>query len=120
MGYSMHSYSSSFFLPKEYAGLALKAIHTLNGKWEESKKSDTLREAFLEWGWDAEESEDGDINYLFFSGDKYYNDDLLFEAIAPYVKGGSYLAVMGEDDFIWRWYFDGQKCIEQSAEIVWK
>jgi hypothetical protein len=117
MGYSMDLYSCSFFIPKEYLGLALKAVQSLN--MYGGKESDLVK-VFSEWGWEAEESTDGDICNLYFVGEKFRDDDLLFEALAPYVKAGSWVAMIGEDHNFWRWYFDGERCTEQSGEIVWK
>lgn len=117
MGYSMDQMDHSFFLPKEYFGLALQAVQALNMY---GTRSDDLVKVFAEWGWEAEVSPDGDICDLYFIGEKFRDDDLLFEALGPYVKEGSYLVMIGEDHNFWRWYFDGERCTEQSGEIVWK
>lgn len=137
MGYYVKNTESYFFIPKEYHGMALQAIkdfmlktYTADGgmqvirsfPWintDEVVNSETLKDALYAWRWDAHTDENGDITYLSFDGEKLGEEELLFDVIAPYVKEGSYIVMQGEDNFTWRWYFDGKTYRDQAARIVW-
>lgn len=85
----------------------------------------TLEEALAEWRWPCYcEPEDPPTDGLAtvireFTGEKLGDDVLLFSAIAPFVKAGSYAEMRGEDDLHWRWVFDGDTCTEMDGELVW-
>jgi len=121
---------------------ALAAIHALMGKvdelgeggrWSDGKcvekwfswvdtgvvlKATELSEAMQGWGWPIDEDETtGDVTDIYFYGEKAGQEELLFKAIAPFVKDGSYIEMVGEDGSIWRWLFKGGKCVEQNATV---
>jgi len=54
-----------------------------------------------------------ELNY----GSKIGQEQLFFEAIAPYIGKGSYINWVGEDNLMWQWYFNGKELIEKSAII---
>jgi hypothetical protein len=87
---------------------------------EEVIHAKTLMEALWAWRWEPALDEAGNIEYLYFQGEKWGDDDKLFRAIAPFVKCGSYVAFRGEDGLMWRFLFEGGKIKEQTAEIVWR
>ncbi len=138
MGYYVKNTESHFFIPKEYHGMALQAIRDFMLKtytadsgmqvirsfpWvntDEVVNSETLKDALYYWRWDPYTDENGDITDLSFDGEKLGEDELLFGVIAPYVKEGSYIVMQGEDNYTWRWYFDGKTYRDQAARIVWK
>jgi hypothetical protein len=138
MGYYVKNTESHFFIPKEYHGMALQAIkdfmlktYPADGGVESIRSfphvdtdnvvnSDRLQDALLAWRWDAYTDENGDITDLSFDGEKLGEDEFFFRVISPYVKEGSYIVMQGEDNCIWRWYFDGQTYKEQGARIVWE
>lgn len=138
MGYYVKNTEAHFFIPKEYHGMALQAIRDFMLKtytadsgmqvirsfpWvstDEVASSDRLQDALLAWRWDAYTDENGDITDLSFDGEKLGEDEILFNLISPYVKEGSYIVMQGEDNYTWRWYFDGKNYREQAARIVWE
>jgi hypothetical protein len=138
MGYYVKNTESHFFIPKEYHGMALQAIKDFMLKtytadsgmqvirsfpWvstDEVASSDRLQDALLAWRWDAYIDENGDIANLSFEGEKLGEDEILFNLISPYVKEGSYIVMQGEDNWTWRWYFDGKNYREQAGRIVWE
>lgn len=77
----------------------------------------TDTEALKLWRWEPSHNAAGDIVDLDFFGEKLGEDAVLFMAIAPFVERGSYLVMHGEDGEVWRWYFDGTTCVEQSASL---
>lgn len=127
MGYYMHQMSESFMIRKEKQDAAMLAIKSLSGKetiknsggrhfsWVDqdfATKYDNLNDMMKAWRWMPEFDEDGNIIRLEFTGEKYGDDDILFEAIAPYVEAGSFIEMLGEEGERWKWKFNGEKCIE--------
>ena len=42
-----------------------------------------------------------------------------FNKIAPFVERGSYITMCGvDDDYWWRWYFDGRNCIKYEGVVT--
>ena len=112
---------------------ALKAIQALHGaesiadsggrhfSWVGDKfhEINDFEEMMQEWRWRLELDTVGACG-IQFEGEKIGDDQALFDAIAPWVKKGSYIEMHGEDGAIWRWTFDGEKCIEKSAKITFE
>lgn len=99
MSYCMFMKSANFFIPAEYAGIVLA-------------KTDLMEYSF-------ELDPDGNIMDIEFIGEKLYDDFSIFQAIAPYVKDGSYIEMMGEDGEQWRWVFQDGECQEIKATVSW-
>jgi len=133
MGYYMYQMESDFTILKENHVRALGAIKALAGQetiedssgahfsWVETQRfvqASTLEDALKEWRWDAELNDEGDLIDMYFEGQKYGDDEVLFNAIAPFVESGSYIQMRGEDDAIWRWVFEGGKVREVGASIT--
>lgn len=134
MGYCMEQTESSFFIANENKAHALRAIKNLAGRetiknsggphfsWVSTDgfmKARSLEAAMAEWRWDIYEDENGNVNEIQFSGEKSGDDEILFKAIAMYVKPGSYIEMRGEDGCMWRWVFDGDTCKEKYAKVDW-
>lgn len=83
-------------------------------------ESETLIDALSAWRWDAQTRGDGDIYFISFTGEKSGQDKLLFRAIAPYVKNGSYICMRGEDGALWRWYFEDGTCKDQEGRVIYE
>jgi len=134
MGYCMRLTDIDFFIPKEKHQECLEVIKALDPEKEETvpdssfmqvctkeyKNAQTLQEAIKTWGWDIETNEEGDIDYLRFDGEKVGDEKFLFDAIAPFVREGSYIQMNGEDGDNWRWVFTKGQCIEREGKIVWE
>ena len=43
----------------------------------------------------------------------------IFDVIAPHVSAGNFFEFSGGDGTMWRWFFDGRACIEQSPTTTW-
>lgn len=89
---------------------------------EELQNAKTLEEAIEIWGWSPVPNEKtGDIVGIDYDENKIGQESIMFQAIAPYVKEGSYIHISGEGGEQWRWYFDGKGMEEQiPEEIKWK
>lgn len=125
MGYYVNSMESSFMLKKENVDKAWDALKKLFDEiprigWASQKvinESTSFEEAMEECGWTIEQNENGDYDSIYFSDEKYGDNEIELEAIAPYIENGSYIQMRGEEGDIWRWIFKDGKCIEKYATI---
>jgi len=132
MGYYIELMESSFMILKENQDAALTAIKALAGKetikdssgmhfsWvntENFLKAKTIHDALKEWHWETQVNQKGDIFDLYFTGEKLGDDNVLFDAIAPYVEDG-YIQMKGEDDYVWRWIFKGGQMRELPGTVT--
>ena len=100
MGYYASKSRSSLHVRTENAGRVLKKLEN--------------------YGYLAELDDEGNIIDLNFNGDKLaYDEDTMFQAIAPYVEDGNFIEMVGEDGDRWRWVFKDGKCKEVRAEVTW-
>ena len=144
MGYCMTQRDSLFTIKAENSEGALKAIKALaetvdeqggGGSWKGGKKKEawyswvttsefvnakTLDDAIKAWRWVVESDKNGDINYIYFNGEKIGDDEILFNAIAPFVDDDCYIEMSGEDGALWRWAFENGELVEKNAEIIWE
>lgn len=135
MGYYMEQIGDNFFLAKDHKDLALQAIKGLAGKetihdssgdhfaWVDTNcllEATNLKEAMNEWRWLTSEDDTGNIDEICFGGEKAGDDEMLFNAIAMYVKSGSYIEMRGEGSHMWRWVFDGIVCKKVYPKISWE
>jgi hypothetical protein len=129
MGYCIQQTDANFFIPAELFGSALEAIKTnLNeyqnhNRWADTEQVLSAKElsvALKHFRWRVGFNRLGDIDSIYFTGEKGGSYEPLFSWIAPYVVEGSYITMVGEDHATWRWYFDGQKCSTQNGRTVWE
>jgi hypothetical protein len=73
----------------------------------------TLLDALDEWRYHVVIDKYGNINNIEFTGEKLGQDKLLFDVIAPFVRDGSYITMIGEDGFKWKWIFKNKQCIRE-------
>ena len=133
MGYCMDQREQEFFIPVGSLSDTVAAIQALHGSesigdssgkhfsWVEQdfhKHSDPAR-IFNAWRWNVEMDDDGNIDTIYFDGEKLGDDNTLFNAIAPFVREGSYIEMQGEDGSMWRWTFDGKAMTEKNANITY-
>jgi len=144
MGYCIEQKATDFFMKAEDKPKALEALkaiandtdrmgggsfsggeRTFHFSWcDMSYVNDTVFEkAFKKLRWETEEYQDdeGNIIDIEFYGEKLGGDEeYILNAIAPFVKAGSYIEMYGEDGNIWRWAFNGEKCEEIHPTITWE
>lgn len=128
MSYYMRQVNGYFIIKKEKKVQALKDLKEMvkSGNTEiqnyftrDIMTSNSLEE-LLEDGWECEIDTEGNIVDICFVGKKLNDEDTIFSLLAPYVETDCFIEMIGEDDSRWRWLFDGTKCIEQIATIVWE
>lgn len=142
MGYCMDLRDFDFVIPADRAGDALAAVQALDpvtrgagGTWSGGRKTESwfswvttseyknatdIGEAFDAWRWELRQDSNGDWSLVGFNGEKLGDDAILFEAVAPFVKSGSFVEMQGEDGARWRWVFDGKTCKEKEGRISWE
>jgi len=80
----------------------------------------SLTAAFDAWRYVALVNEvDGDVRLDFFQGEKWGDDEQLFEIIAPFINEGL-IEVRGEDGARWRYEFEDGSMSRQDAITVWE
>ncbi len=125
MGYCMNQIEESFYIKKENFNNVLQALQKecpegiIKRHKNDFKDCRTIFEAFDERCWNIEINEDGDIDSIFFEGEKAYNDLEFFNTFAQFVEKGSYIEMSGED-CMWRWVFNGTECKEIFPTISWE
>jgi hypothetical protein len=113
---------------KENEESSLQALQNLfaNGfdaAWVSSDKvlnATSFEEAINECRYGISRDSDGNINDVYFDGEKLGSDDKILDTIAPFVEKDSYIQMLGEDGSIWRWVFDGENVDEISPKIDWR
>jgi hypothetical protein len=132
MGYHIYQESCNFFIQGTSVIDAFHAVKALadaedkgrNGThyaWVDTdtlRNATTLKEAMSEWGWEISFNETGDVDDIYFNGEKLGDDAILFAAIAPFVKAGSYIEMRGEDDCFWKWKFNGSYMYEVNGVMI--
>lgn len=134
MGYYMSQVEAVFSIPADKVDAAHKAVQALSGKetiedssgrhfrWVHNNfaASPDLQRIMMEWRWKLRFDLSGNAAEIYFNGEKAGDDEILFDAIAPFVKDGSYIEMRGEDGECWRWVFDSGKCtvVKKSGVIT--
>ena len=101
---------------------ALKNMPDIRYSWvnlREVRACATFAGALSVWRWDANPREEDTVELKSFEGEDSGSDFEMFKAIAPFVKSGSYIEMLGEDGERWRWVFDGTTCKEVYSTLVW-
>jgi hypothetical protein len=81
-------------------------------------KCKTLAEILREVGFDLDEEEDGTITGMHYDS-KTGCQDIFLEALAPYVKAGSYIEWQGEEGEQYRFDFNGTSMTQRSGVVTW-
>jgi hypothetical protein len=114
MGYSVRSYSYRFFLPVDKVILCLPAFEKAGFNVDaivKARKANAMMAC-------VQFDEKGNLTGIDLDGKKGWQLPL-FEAIAQYVKDGSYFVVTGENGAIWAWVFKGGEVRELPVTISW-
>ncbi len=119
MGYYMHQIGGKFTLRQDRFAQALEALQKAGMKPDHlaGTLAEQLVDTFHDWSWRLDlDDRTGDGCDLQFEGEKSVRDEELFRAVAPFVEAGSFIAMQGQDDERWRWYFDGEELITQDGD----
>lgn len=133
MGYHMSQVRSEFFIAAADMHKVLTAVQGLYGResisdgsgrhfsWvpHDFHKINDPWQILRAWRWSPELDENMNVVDLGFTGEKLGDEEILFDAIAPYVKKGSFIEMSGEEGERWRWVFDGKTHQESHPTITW-
>ena len=120
MGYHMEQEDCAFFMEAADAPKAAQAMRDLDLEGKEYLPTDSLGDILDKWSWELDIAESGNVRDIQFMGEKSRNELTMFNVIAPFVKAGSYIEMLGEDGTRWRYVFDGAICKEVYARISWE
>lgn len=120
MGYCIQQIDSKIFIPAKDVISALTALNEgpLNPD-EISGGKATVNYDIHASRWGFKTDKIGNVVDIWFEGEKGHNDDEL-KPLAPYVKSGSYVEMMGEDGNRWKWEFKDGKIITKSPKITYE
>ena len=127
MGYDMYEREGQFFIESSQKEDALKALREWGrktaarryGGWdEELQDAENLEEAFFRLGWNCVNNAANDIADLYFEDGALHDENEWMDAIAPFVKQGSYIEMVGEDNEFGCWYFDGETCTVYQGVVT--
>jgi hypothetical protein len=117
MGYCAKQVDGKFFLPYENRKAAFDA---LSEALPACKGLPYLHEQLEEYGWSTRcDGEGGFIDSIWFEGEKWREQDEPLKVIAPFVRHGSFIEMLGEDGERWRLTFWNGTLIEQKCKLVW-
>ena len=121
MSYTIEQKDTQFFMDNSTLESARKAILTaMSGfDWFKKRNALTLEAAAAQCGWALEFDNADNVIGIEHLHEYEGQEKKLFEALAPYVKPGSYIQMIGEDGELWRWVFDGSNCIKKTPTITW-
>lgn len=108
MSHWIFQIASEFYIPQEEVYKALEALVASERKTqlpsEEILHAATLTEAFARLGWELEEDDAANVVGIRYAGAKFSSSwpslghrELDFDAIAPYVRPGSFILVHVND-----------------------
>jgi len=82
-----------------------------------------LKSAFEEWRYEGNFDDAGNFVIEYFDGEKWGDDEILFDTIAPFIDGGEHgglITVHGEENEKWRYVFENGDMREEKGIIVWE
>lgn len=131
MGYYFQITDQSFYIEPKYMGPAHQALlqfaveREARSVYPRTGIAETRGKSFdaliSDFGYSVDTLANGGVSCIFLEHDEFcYDDEALFEVIAPFVKEGSYIQFAGEDGSIWRYSFKNGKYVEQYPNISWE
>ena len=124
MGYYIDVMDTNFRIPADKVNDAYEAMKSIQqvGSWVDANFASCkdLSSIVNAWRWEVElDADSGDVVDINFCRSKLGDEDLLFSTLAPFVDGGSYIDVQGEEGERWRWFFDGTRMREVNCHAVY-
>jgi hypothetical protein len=96
------------------------------GKWfswmdaDYPDKCKTMEDVLYNLGFEnIKYDENGNLIDIWYDN-KTGAEDVFLQAIAPYVKAGSYLNWQGEDGTNYQYFFNGKEIVEKAGVITWE
>ena len=132
MGYCMNLMESTAGFETKNSEKILTAIQNLAGKetihdsngghfsWVANNFYEIrdIEKIFEEWRWKIEKN-GSDYKIAGFLGEKLGDENILFDAIAPYMNNG-HIVMQGEDMLIWKWKFNHGRFREVNSRVIFE
>lgn len=120
MGYNMSMNDSDIYITSGVKKEALKALKKAFRDYTGLQSMRILEDAMADYGYVPEIDDDYNIVGVEHVYKKLGDDEIFWNTLAPYVKDGSFIEMIGEDNEMWRWSFQNGKMTEQTAKITWR
>lgn len=109
---------ANFTIKNENKDKAVEALHNLISENKDykffeyiiEKNINCLENIMQEFLWYVENDKDNNICNIYLYEENGNNNDNIFNVLAPYVEPYSFIQVLGNDGFTWKWCFNGEIC----------
>jgi len=124
VGYYIEQRGTRFFVLAEDKPKIVKVLRSLPHRrydWVDDNfhQLTDIHEMGQAWRWQFDTDNDGNINDIWFQGQKLGDEETFFKTIAPFVRDSSFIEMEGDDDERWRWVFKNGQLYEQDSKLVW-
>lgn len=120
MGYCAILEDAKFFIAEENKYEAYRKLKKDLYDVDGVQKARCLEDILEVYCFSPEIDKGDNIYNIDFTGDKLWDEEILFNLLAPFVKSGSYIEMRGEDGERWRWVFDNGQFKTVTAKVVWE
>ena len=119
MGYCVSMTNVKFFIAEVNKYNAYKAFKASPLALEVQKPIHSIEDALDYYGYVAKNDGEDNIIGLEHNVEKLSDEEKLFDIIAPYVRSGCFIEMVGEDNSMWRWVFTDGTMKEITPKIEW-
>mgnify|MGYP000109231594 FL=1 len=119
MGYSIFMTNVRFFIAEDNKYNAYRAFKASPLASAIRVPIHSIEDALDYFGYTAENDLEDNIIGLEHTKDKLHDEEDLFFVIAPYVRSGSFIEMLGEDHYMWRWVFNDGTLEKITPKIEW-
>lgn len=95
------------------------SMRFINMPWNYDEVCETVEEILELLNFSVEKDLEGDVHILFFESDRGGDEEVFVEALAPYVKSGSFIEWQANSGEMWRNDFVQKKMITSTGEVSW-
>lgn len=120
MGYCATLEDAKFFIAEENKYEAYRKLKKDLCDVDRVQKARCLENILEVYCFSPEIDKDDNICNIDFTGDKLWDEEILFNLLAPFVKSGSYIEMRGEDGERWRWVFKNGEFKTITAKVIWE
>lgn len=119
MGYCITMTNARFFIAEDNKYHAYRAFKASPLALGIRAPIHSLEDALDHFGYTAKNDVEDNIIGLEHTKEKLCDEEELFSVIAPYVRSGCFIEMVGEDHSMWRWVFTDGTLEEITPKIEW-
>jgi len=90
-----------------------------NSIFVDAQNTEAVVKIFTDAGYETDFDAQGNIVGCNTDGSGIVDEDTIYEALAPYMRDGSFLELCNEMGDTWRWVFIGGKHMRMNAVVLW-